>query len=199
MHFVVRTQGDPARLAPSIEAAVHTIDAEVPLSNIVTAADWYADSIAQRRFQTLVLLLFAGAAIVLAATGIYGVMHDSVSRRRREIGIRVAVGADAGKVLRMVLGEGLVLTAAGLALGLGGAVALSGVLASFLYEVSPTDPLILGATDGRFARHRHGRHRHSGAAGDARRPGGDPARLSGRAFGAVPGGHEAAARKRVSA
>ncbi len=143
MHLVVRTHGDPTGLGPSIEAAVRTLDPDVPLSNMMTAADWYADSIAQRRFQTLVLILFAAAAIVLAATGIYGLMHDSVAHRRREIGIRIAVGASTGNLLRMVLREGLLLAAAGMSIGLAIAVAVSDVMASFLYGVSATDPLIL--------------------------------------------------------
>ena len=141
MNVIVRTAPNPASIVGVIRNEVRAIDGELPISNMKTMEQILGDSIAQPRFSTLMLGLFAGLAMVLAAVGIYGVMSYSITLRTREIGIRMALGARQGDVLGMVLRQGLKLAAAGIAIGLIGAVALSRVMTSLLYGVSATDPL----------------------------------------------------------
>ncbi len=105
----------------------------------------FADSVSRPRFQLVLLLVFAGMAVLLAGIGIYGVVSYSVSQRTQEIGIRVALGARAGDVSRLVLGEGLLLSGLGVAIGLAGAIVFTRVLRSLLFEVTPTDPVTLGS------------------------------------------------------
>jgi putative ABC transport system permease protein len=108
----------------------------------------FSDSVSRPRFQLVLLLIFAAMAALLATIGVYGVVSYSVTRRTQEIGIRVALGARAGDVSRMVLREGLLLSGLGVALGLLGAVAATRLLSSLLFEVTPTDPLTLSAVAG---------------------------------------------------
>jgi putative ABC transport system permease protein len=107
--------------------------------------DVFSDSVARPRFQLALLLVFAGIAVLLATLGVYGVVSYSVSQRTQEIGIRVALGARSGDVSRMVLREGLLLGGLGVAVGLVVAVAFTRLLRSLLFEVTPTDPVTLGA------------------------------------------------------
>ena len=141
--YALRTDLDPAALGPAVRDAVLAIDAEQPVARIRTMDEIAGTLGAERRFNTLLLALFSGVALVLAAIGTYGVMAYSVTRRTREIGVRMALGARPADVLRMVLGQGAGLVALAIALGLAGALATNRALASQLFETSATDPLTL--------------------------------------------------------
>jgi len=147
-HLVVRTRNEPRRIARAVEAAIHRVDADQALSGIETMQDVFSDSVSRPRFQLVRLLVFAAIAVTLAATGVYGVVSYSVTQRTQEIAIRVALGARAADVSRLVLREGLMLAGAGVAAGLAGAVALGRVIRSLLFEVTPSDPLTLTAVAG---------------------------------------------------
>ncbi|MCA1826161.1 MAG: FtsX-like permease family protein [Myxococcales bacterium] len=140
--------GDPFALLQPIHAEVAAIDKDVPVSAPRTLLQVVDDSLGAQRFQMTLLSLFAALALALSAVGIYGVMAYSVVQRSREIGIRMALGADASLVVRMVVGYGLRLAAAGVALGVAGAFAGTRLLASLVYQVSTTDPLTFAATAG---------------------------------------------------
>ncbi len=137
---VVRTDGDPAALTASVRRVVRETDPDVP-AEFATMEGWMSRSVADRRFSMLVLGAFAAVALVLAAVGIYGVVSYSVARRNREIGIRMALGAEPGAVRWMVMGEALKIVGIGLGLGVVAALLVSRVLRNLLYEISPTDPL----------------------------------------------------------
>jgi putative ABC transport system permease protein len=137
--LVVRSSGDPLALVGSIENQVWSIDKNLPVSEIRTMHEVIAGSIEQHRFNLFLLGLFAFVALVLALVGIYGVMSESVNARTHEIGIRMALGARAADVLRMVVGQGMTLAAIGIAIGLFGAFWLTRFMTTLLYEVSPTD------------------------------------------------------------
>lgn len=141
--LVVRARSDPRQMVRPVEAAIHRVDSEQAVSDVQTMEEVFSDSVARPRFQLALLLVFAGLAVVLASIGIYGVVSYSVSQRIQEIGIRVALGARAADVSRLVLREGLLLGALGVLLGLTGALASMRVLRSLLFEVTPTDPLTL--------------------------------------------------------
>jgi len=143
--LVVRARSDPRQITRAVEAAVYRVDPEQAISDVATMEEVFSDSVAQPRFQLVLLLVFAGMAVLLSTVGVYGVVSYSVSQRTQEIGIRVAMGASAGDVARMVLHEGLWLAAMGVAIGLAGAIALTRVLRSLLFEVTPTDPVTLGS------------------------------------------------------
>jgi putative ABC transport system permease protein len=144
-YLVVRTAGDPSALAPIVRSDVHALDPTLPIEDAQPMTRTVYDSAAQPRFRTTLLGLFAGAALLLAALGIYGVVSYGVGRRTRELGIRVALGAQRGDVLRMILREGLLLSAAGLAAGLAGALVLTRYLSSLLFEVGRLDPATYAA------------------------------------------------------
>jgi putative ABC transport system permease protein len=139
--FVVRTDGDAAALAPSLRAAVAGIDRTLPVSEVQTMEHVVSLATARPRFQTQLLVIFGAVAAALAAAGIYGVMSYVVARRTREIGVRMALGADSPRVLRLVVGEALGVAAAGAAAGLAGALVLTRLMRSVLYSVRPGDPL----------------------------------------------------------
>ncbi|MCI0486654.1 MAG: ABC transporter permease [Blastocatellia bacterium] len=141
MTLVVRTEGEPASLSGGIRGAVLSIDKEQPVSSIRTLDQFVSASIAQQRFSMLLLGVFAAVAMVLASVGIYGVMSYAVEQRTHEIGIRMALGARTGNVLRMVISQGMILALIGLAAGLSGAFLLTKFMESLLFEVSVTDPL----------------------------------------------------------
>ena len=139
----VRTRGAPLAARTAVERAIHELDPALPLYNVMTMEERAGAALARQRFATTLLGSFAGMALVLAAVGLYGVMAFSVAQRTREIGLRMALGADAPRVLRGVLGQGLALAGLGIVLGLGGALALQRVMSGMLYGVEPTDPLTL--------------------------------------------------------
>jgi len=139
MNLLVRTTGDPLSLAPSVERVVRELDASLPVSDVRTMEDNVARSMAAPRFLAFLLGSFAVVALLLAGVGTYSVMAYSVAERTREIGIRMAIGAEAGKVRRLVLRQGGMLTAAGLVIGVLGALGLTRFLAARLYEIQPTD------------------------------------------------------------
>ena len=143
MTVVLRTTSDPLALAGAMRREVAAIDPDQSLSNLSTMSQLLAASVAQPRFSLLAFAVFAAIALVLASVGIYGVMSYSVSERTHEVGVRMALGARPGDVMRLVLGQGLRLALAGVAIGLMAALALTRVLTSLLYGVSATDPATL--------------------------------------------------------
>jgi putative ABC transport system permease protein len=143
--FVVRTDGDPAALAPSLKAAVWGLDPTLPISEVHTMQEIVFGANGRARFQTLLLAVFAGAAALLAAVGIYGVMSYAVAKRTREIGVRMALGANRGDVLRLVVGQGMAVALAGAGAGLVVALALTRLMASLLYGVGAADPVTYAA------------------------------------------------------
>jgi putative ABC transport system permease protein len=142
-HLVVGTEGDPLAVAGAVRKAVWEVDGEQPVSDISTMKDVLSESLARERFSMLLFGIFAGLALVLAAVGLYGVMSYTVAQRTREIGLRMALGAQRRDVLRLVVGQGLKLVLAGVALGLVASFALTRLMKSLLYGVSATDPATL--------------------------------------------------------
>jgi putative ABC transport system permease protein len=140
--LVVRTQTDPLSLAAAVRQAVWAIDKDQPVANVSTMDQLLADSLDRPRFNTLLLAVFSVVALLLAAIGIYGVMSYTVTQSTRELGIRLALGAQARDVLKLVVGQGAMLALLGVAVGVLGAFALTRLLTTLLYEVTATDPLI---------------------------------------------------------
>ena len=134
------TDGDPAQLTPLARQAVRAVDPGMPVFGLTPLATVVADSVAGRRFSLLLLAVFAAVAVFLAAVGLYGVVAYSVSQRTQEIGVRMAIGARRGHVLSMILTEGMKLALIGVAIGLIGAMALSGLMSKMLFGVTPGDP-----------------------------------------------------------
>ena len=139
--LVIRAKDDPAAVLPAVERALRSADPTQPGSGAKTMAQLLSDSAAQPRFYGLLLGVFAGLALLLAAVGVYGLISYAVAQRTHEIGVRMALGARAGDVLKLVVGEGMLLVLAGLALGLGAAFVLTRLMKSLLYEVGATDPV----------------------------------------------------------
>jgi len=125
-----------------VKREVKAVDPRVAVSKVRAADDVFTDALAQRRFSMRLILFFAAAALALAMIGLYGVIALSVNHRRREIGVRLAIGARPRDVVRLVLGEGMAITALGVTVGLLGAFAVSRVLGSLLYDVSARNPLV---------------------------------------------------------
>jgi predicted permease len=140
-HFAVRTSVDPATMQATLKQAMTALDAALPLAGFRTMDDLMTRSVASQRFYMLLLGLFALLGLILAAVGIYGVMSYAVAERTNELGIRLALGASTGGVLRLILKNGLLLAALGLGIGLVGALGLTRVMNGFLFGVSATDPL----------------------------------------------------------
>jgi putative ABC transport system permease protein len=145
MTLVVRATVEPSGLIGAVSEQVRAVDKDLPIYNVKTMAQLRAQSAAASRFQTLLLGSFAAIALLLAAVGIYGVMAYAVARRTQELGLRLALGAQAGDVLKLVLARGLKLIFLGVAIGLLAALALTRWLETLLFGVRPTDPLTFGA------------------------------------------------------
>jgi putative ABC transport system permease protein len=139
--LVARTEGDPLSFAGAVRSQVQAIDRDQPVYNIATMEQRISRSVMQRRFNMLLLIIFAGVALSLATVGIYGVVSYSVSQQTREIGIRMAMGAQRQDVLKLVIGQGLMYTVIGVALGVAGAFGLTRLMTGLLYGVTATDPL----------------------------------------------------------
>lgn len=144
LSLVVRTRGDPVALAPAVKKAIWSVDKDQPIVRVARMEDVVAASAAQRRFALIVFEVFALVALVLAATGIYGVLSGSVAERSREIGVRSALGASPGDILRLVVQQGMTLTCFGIAIGLAGAVAASRTIATLLFGISRLDAVTYG-------------------------------------------------------
>lgn len=141
MNLVIRTQNNPASFAAAVRRKIHEIDRDQPVAAVKTMEDWLATSTSGPRYRTTLIGLFALLALVLASTGIYGVMSYSVTQRTHEIGVRMALGARQFDVLKLVVGQGMLLVVMGVGLGLVGAFALTRVMSSLLFGVTARDPL----------------------------------------------------------
>jgi predicted permease len=140
MDVVVRSAGDRTPLVSAIRRRVRAMDPDLALSNVRPMSEWIAASAAQQRLNAIMLAMFAVVALAVAAVGIYAVLAYSVTQRTKELGVRMALGADQRSVLRLIVFEGLTVGAAGIAVGIGGAALSSRVLTSIIYGVSPFDP-----------------------------------------------------------
>ena len=143
LDLAVRTVSDPAAIVPDLRSIARSLDPEAPLFQVRSMQEVLSQSVAPRRFNMLLLAAFAGLALLLASIGIYGVMSYSVSQYTHEIGIRMALGANAADVLRVIVRQGMGLVFIGLGIGAAGALTLTRVLSSLLFDVKPWDPLTL--------------------------------------------------------
>jgi putative ABC transport system permease protein len=149
--LALRTAGDPAAVAPAIRTLAGAVDRTQPIFDVKPLETTLADSIASRRFNLILLATFAATALLLALVGIYGVIAYSVAQRTHEIGVRMALGAERREVVRMIVWQGMTIAAAGILAGVVAALALTRVIASLLYDVTPTDPLTFTAVAGALA------------------------------------------------
>jgi putative ABC transport system permease protein len=145
LSILVRTDGTPASLAAPLRAIVRDLDREVPVYSVQTMEERVASSVGRQRFYTTLIAIFAVVAVVLSAVGLYGVIAYAVSQRTHELGVRVALGATGDRIARMVIGEGLTLTAIGAVLGISGSLVASKVLATLLFDVDALDPATLAS------------------------------------------------------
>ncbi len=144
--FVVRTKGQPESMARAVVAAIQSLRPDQPVYDVKTMEQWIGDSFARQRFQTALLGAFAIIAVLLAMTGVYGVMTYSVEQRTHEMGVKLALGADPAALKHQVTAQGMRLAAIGLGIGLAGAAASTRVLKSLLFEIAPRDPFTFAAT-----------------------------------------------------
>jgi len=147
MTVIVRSSGNPAQLSAALRDTVFSLDPNQAISTIRSMDEIVSGSVAQPRFASQILGLFAVLALLLAAVGLYGLIAYTVSQRTHEIGIRMALGAAPRDVLKLVIGQGLKLASAGAAIGIVGALALTRLMNGLLFQVSPTDPItFIGVT-----------------------------------------------------
>jgi putative ABC transport system permease protein len=146
--YVVRTRVAPASVAGSIRTAVRAVDPKLVVLNVLPMDNIVGSTIASRKFNATLLGLFAALALALAATGVYGVLQYSVIQRRREMGIRIAIGATSSDMIRLIVGQALGLAAIGVAVGLAGAFALTRVIRALLFDTNPLDGLTFVASAG---------------------------------------------------
>jgi putative ABC transport system permease protein len=144
MQIVVRTASSSPAMKAAIKKQIWTVDQQVPITGVSTMSEVMAESYAARRFSMLLLSIFAAVAMALAAVGIYGVTSYAVSQRTHEIGIRMALGAQAGDVLRLIVRQGLTVIGAGLLVGIAASLALTRLMMALLYQVTPSDPITFG-------------------------------------------------------
>jgi len=145
VQFVIHTQAAPATLVPALRAALRELDASLPLSNVRSLDEMVSASLASRRFTMLLLAAFAVVALLLALAGVYGVLSYAVSRRTNEIGVRMALGATRGDVLRLIVGQGMRPVVQGAALGVAASLLLSRLMTSMLFGVAASDPVTYAA------------------------------------------------------
>jgi putative ABC transport system permease protein len=145
MDLAIRTSRDPKSLAAVVEREVHALDADQPVYHVRTMEEWMADSVARRRLALILLAIFSGMALVLAAVGIYGTTSFSVTQQTREIGVRRALGAQTGDVFRLVVGQGVRAVVLGAGAGIVGALVMTQLMRQALFEVSPADPVTYAA------------------------------------------------------
>lgn len=148
MYSVVRTEMDPMSLEPEARSIVTSMDRDIPVTDVHAMQDLIGMQLAQPRFAMVLLGAFAGLALVLTVVGLYGVMAYSVARRTREIGVRLALGAQRGTVLQMVLRDAAVLVGVGMAIGITATLASASVLQSMLYGTGSRNPLVLAGVCG---------------------------------------------------
>jgi putative ABC transport system permease protein len=141
----VVSPANPLGLAPAIEREIQSFDKDQPVADVRTMDQWMSRALSRERFSSTLLAVFAGLALLLASIGIYGVMSYAVSQRQSEIGVRLALGAEPASVRQMILGAGLRLVVAGLAIGLGAGLMLSRALTSLLYETRLADPATIAS------------------------------------------------------
>src|SRR5262249_6236907 len=146
MNLLIRTTGEPTRLATAIRNEIRALDKTVLVYGISTLESQLARAVALRRFQTWLLTLFSALALLLAAVGIYGLIHQSVVMRTREIGMRLTLGAQSRDILRLIVGQGMRLALCGIGVGLLAAYGLTRVLTGLLFGVTATDPMTFIAT-----------------------------------------------------
>jgi ABC-type antimicrobial peptide transport system permease subunit len=145
VRLVARVQGDAGAIAPQVRAVLRELEPDVPLASVEPMEEILSGSIRSVRFRAGLLAGFAGAAFLLAVIGLYGVLAYSVTRRSRELGIRIALGARSAEVFRLVVREGMVLVAIGVALGLAGSFAATRFVSGLLFDVTSTDPNVFVA------------------------------------------------------
>ncbi len=148
LSWVIHTSGDPASLSSAVQAEFRAVDSLVPVSKIRTMEQVLSESTARQSFNMLLLAIFAGLALLLAAIGIYGLMSYTVEQRTQEIGIRMALGAGRGDMLKLIVRQGMILAGVGVVIGLAAAFGLTRVLASLLFGVKTTDPVTYVAVGG---------------------------------------------------
>ncbi len=146
MTFVVRSAGDATALLEPVRAAIWDVSPSQTISRTATLDELVHNTVSQRQFALAMILGFAGLALLLAVAGVYGVLSALMTTRLREVGLRVALGASRADILRLILGRGCVIAGLGLVIGLGGALGAAQLLRSFLFQITPADPVTIGTS-----------------------------------------------------
>jgi predicted permease len=141
MDLVIRTEASPSSILPVVRQKLRELDPSLPISTVRTMDEWVSNSAAQPRLNAVLLVVFGVVALLISATGIYGVLAYSVNQRTQEIGLRMALGAPGGRVMRLILREGMIVAAIGIGAGIVGALVVGRVLASLVFDVTVRDPL----------------------------------------------------------